>query len=339
MPPPALTGFRAARIVPRMDSPSVAGELAIPTRLSAAIADWSRALAYVDGQWCALDEARIPIRDYGLMRADLTYEVVHVWRGGFFRLDDHLDRFADSCRGFRLDPGMSRAELAALLHRLVARSGLRDASVWWAVTRGAPPLGSRDPAMARNAVYAYAQPLVPRVDAARMRRGMHAMIHRTVRRIPPDSVNPRHKNTHWADMTVAEFDARDAGFDIAILLDREGNVTETAGANVGAIVEGRLVMPDGGCLGGISAMTMVEIANDLGIPAGFAPIPAEMLADADEAFMTGTTNGLVPITRIDQRILGNSAPGPLTTRIYNEYIRRKNAGWHITPIDYGGTVP
>jgi branched-chain amino acid aminotransferase len=318
-----------------MNDDSVArSALPVPDFLGAGQADFDRAIAYQDGQWVRLDQARVPIRDLGFMRADQTYEVVHVWNGGFFRLDDHLDRFTESCRGFRLDPGLTRTGIAALLSELVRRTGYRYATVWFACTRGAPPLGSRDSRQARNSFYASAAPLVLRADPATMNRGLAARIHPTIRRIPPDSVDPRHKNTHWGDFTRAEYEVQDEGFDLPVLLDRDGFVTEGIGCNVIAKVAGQLVTPDEGCLEGVSAMTMVEIATELGIPARYGRLSARELREAEEAFITSTTCGLVPITRVDSRTLSGGRPGPVTAQLLAEYYRRKQAGWRMTPIAY-----
>ncbi len=306
----------------------------LPGFLGVEDADYSRAVAYVDGAWAGFDVARIPLRDFGFLRADLTYDVLHAWNGGFFRLDEHLDRFAASCHGFRLNPGRTRDEVAALLAEAVRRTGLRYALVWFACSRGVAPLGSRDPRLARNAFHIYAVPLVLRGSPAAMQKGLAARIHPTIRRIPPDSVDPRLKNTHWADFTAAEFEVRDEGYDLPILLDRAGFVTEGIGCNVFAVVNGALVTPAEGCLQGIAALTMMELAQELGMPARYGDLHADDLRNADEAFMTSTSCGLFPITRVDQRILSNGAPGPVATRLLAEYYRRKDAGWHITPITY-----
>lgn len=308
--------------------------LPVPSYTGPDPGDFRRALASIDGRIVPLDQAAIPIRDFGLTRADMTYEVVHVWNGGFFRLDDHLDRFAESLQGFRLDPGLSRQAITALLADLVRRSGLRFATVWFACTRGVPAPGSRDPRTARNALHASVAPLVPRTDAATMARGLAARIHPTIRRIPPDSLNPRHKNTHWGDLTRAEFEVRDDGYDLPLLLDRDGFVTEGNGCNVMALVDGELVTPDAGCLEGVAAMTMAEIARDLQAPVRYARLHADRLRGAAEAFITSTTCGLTPLTRIDDRIMSNGRPGPLTLRLLAEYYRRKDAGWRMTPVAY-----
>ncbi len=306
--------------------------LQVPGHLSAADADFTRALAYIDGGIVPLSEARISIRDMGVMYADMTYDVAHTWKRGFFRLDDHLDRFQASMRGLRLDPGLSRDQIRRILMDLVLRTGLDDTLVYFACSRGVAPAGVRDPAQARNAFFACATPLILRGQPAEMQRGLSVKIVREVRRIPASSVNPHWKNPHWGDLTRGLFLARDDGFDTALLLDTEGNVAEGPGFNVAAVIGGELIAPGQGVLEGVSLKTMFEIAGQLGVTARLGTLSPEALLEADEVFITSTSCGLFPVTQIDGRILGNGAPGPLTARLLNTSYRLKNEGWHITPV-------
>lgn len=306
-------------------------ELRVPSHLTVENADWSRAIGYVDGQVVPLDEARIPVRDLGLMYADMTYDVVHSWRGGFFRLDDHLDRFMASCAGLRLDPGMDREGLRRLLGHLLRRSGLPDTLVYFACTRGLAVPGTRDPARSRNGFFATVTPLILRGQPEEMRRGLHVTLGTGVSRIAEAAVNPHWKNSHWGDFVRATFAAKDAGYDLPVLLLSDGSVGEAPGFNIVAVIDGGLVSPDRGVLEGISCRTMMEIARDLGIPARYARLPVEALLRAEEVFLTATSCGLFPVTRIDGRVVGQGVPGPVTTRLLNTYYDRKNAGWHVTP--------
>ncbi|NKC29631.1 aminotransferase class IV [Falsiroseomonas selenitidurans] len=310
--------------------------LQVPTHLTVAKADFSRALAWIDGAVVPLAEARIPVRDLGLMYADMTYDVVHVWRGGFFRLEDHLDRFFASLAGLRLEAGMDRAAMRALLAHLVRRSGLADALVYFACTRGTAVPGTRDPTASTNRFFATVTPLVLRGQPAEMARGQHGMLVRDVARIPASAVNPVWKNTHWGDFVRAAFLAKDAGHDVPILCTTEGAVAEAPGFNVVAVIDGGLVSPGEGVLEGISCRTMFEIAAETGIPARYGRLMPEALATAEEAFLTATSCGLFPLTWLDGRPIGAGVPGPVTTRLLNGYYARKNAGWHITPVD---TIP
>ena len=123
-------------------------------------ADYSKGAAFVRGKYLPIGQASVPLTDWGFLRSDATYDVVTVWAGAFFRLDDHLDRFLASCQRFRLDPGLTREEIVEVLERCVALAGLRESYVEMIVTRGQPPWGSRDPRQAANQFYAFAVPYV-----------------------------------------------------------------------------------------------------------------------------------------------------------------------------------
>ncbi|MBU8540933.1 aminotransferase class IV [Falsiroseomonas tokyonensis] len=310
----------------------MAEALQVPTHLTVENADFSRALGFIDGAVVPLAEAKIPVRDLGLMYADMTYDVVHVWQGGFFRLEDHLDRFFASLSGLRLDPGMTREAMRRLLADLVRRSGLPDALVYFACTRGMAVPGSRDPTLSQNRFFATVTPLVLRGQPAEMQRGQNAMLVRDVARIPASAVNPVWKNTHWGDFIRAAFLAKDEGFDVPILCATDGAVAEAPGFNVVAVIDGALLSPEAGVLEGISCRSMFELAAELGIPARYGRLMPEQLAAAQEAFLTATSCGLFPVTRLDGAPIGAGVPGPVTTRLLNTYYARKNAGWHITPL-------
>ena len=108
-------------------SPSIAGRRAG--------ADGSAGVAYADGNLMPIGEATVSVLDWGFSRSDVTYDVVHVWKGSFFRLDDHLDRFARSCEGLRLNPGLDRNEIRDVLMACVRESRLQDAYVEMLCTR------------------------------------------------------------------------------------------------------------------------------------------------------------------------------------------------------------
>src|SRR3984957_3950081 len=128
--------------------------------VSAAGPPWPGGAAWIDGKYGPIEEARISVLDLGVTRSDCTYDVVHVWDGSFFRLGDHLDRFAASMARLRLDPGYDRAQIEAILHGCVRHAGLRQAYVSMTCTRGRLAVGSRDLRTARSTLYCYAVPFV-----------------------------------------------------------------------------------------------------------------------------------------------------------------------------------
>lgn len=183
-----------------------------------------------------------------------------------------------------------------------------------------------------NRFFATVTPLVLRGQPAEMQRGQHAMLVRDVARIPASAVNPVWKNTHWGDFVRAAFLAKDAGFDVPILCATDGAVAEAPGFNVVAVIDGSLLSPDAGVLEGISCRTMFEIAGEFGLAARYGRLTPEALAGAAEVFLTATSCGLFPVTRLDGIPIGAGVPGPVTTRLLNSYYARKNAGWHITQL-------
>jgi branched-chain amino acid aminotransferase len=116
--------------------------------------------AFVDGRFVPVAEARVPILDWGFLRSDATYDVAHVWRGCFFRLEDYLDRFERSMEHLRLSPPYDRSEIRDILIECVRLSGLRDAYAEVICTRGIPKLGSRDPRDCDNRFYAFVVPFI-----------------------------------------------------------------------------------------------------------------------------------------------------------------------------------
>jgi branched-chain amino acid aminotransferase len=298
------------------------------------MSDYSTGAAYVDGAFMPLSEARIPITHWGYRRSDVTYDVVGVWEGNFFRLDDHIRRFRASMAKLRMTPRESDAEIREILNRVVALGGMRSAYVAMDCVRATPAPGMpRHPAFARAYIMAFAVPWVWVASPEMIERGLHLMIPK-VRRIPPEAFDPRVKNFHWGDLTEGQFEALDAGADFAILLDADGNVTEGAGFNIFAVTNGAVATPDSGALEGITRASVIELCAELGIPCAVRPISAAEFCAADEIFACTTAGGIMPAARIDGRIMNNDRPGPLSMRIKDAFWRRRAEGWHATPVNY-----
>jgi len=294
----------------------------------------SQGAAFVQGQYVPIEDAKISVLDWGLTHSDAVYDVVHVWNGRFFRLDDHIERFLASAKGWRLTLDHDRGQIAAILHQCVRRSGLREAYVAMVCTRGRPRVpGQRRPSGAVNQFLAYAIPwqwgFAPEVQE----RGAHVIIAKT-RRIPPESVDPTLKNYHWGDLVRAMYEAEDAGADNAVLLDMDGFVTEGPGFNLFAVRDGVVVSPDRGALEGITRKTVYELCDELGIASRVGRLTADDLYNADEAFAAATAGGIMPVARIDSHILSNDRPGPVSLKLKQLYWAKHDQGWHATAVTY-----
>lgn len=275
--------------------------------------------AWIEGEYVPIGEARVPILDTGFVRSDLTYDVVAVWGGRFFRLGDHLARLQHSCELIRITPPVSHEQLREILFGVVSRSGLREAYVETVITRGVPGAGERDPRLLTPRLYAYAIPYVWIVRPELQERGSDVVVARDTRRIPADAVDPRAKNFHWGDLVRGLFEAYDRGATLPILTDGDGHVTEGPGFNVFAFTNRRLYTPSRGVLEGITRMTVAEIGRELGHEVVIDQMPVRLLHEADEIFLTSTAGGVMPVATLDGRPVGGGAQGPLTRAIRDRY--------------------
>ena len=294
--------------------------------------------AFVIDHYCPLIEAAIPITDCGFMHADAVYDVVSVSRGAFFRLEQHQDRFARAREAIRVRSPFNREEEAEILHKIVALAGLRDAYVWWTVTRGAPPLGRGemiDPNRFDCRFYAFACPFVFIADDEQRTRGLDLIVSRERIRISPKAVDPRAKNLHWLDMQMALFEAGDRGAEWAVLPDEDGYLTEAAGANIFVVQDGVVLTPDAGCLEGITRQSVFDLCSELGIPWKSTRIHSDELRDAQEVFLTTTAGSVMPVRSVDGRpVGGREGPGEISATLHNRYWERRWEGWDATPVRY-----
>ena len=295
---------------------------------------FSRGCAWRQGEYVPIREATIPIMDAGFSRSDVTYDVVAVWNGRFFRLDEHLDRFERSVSELRMQLPVDRDEVASILHECVRRSGLQNAYVDMIATRGWPARGGRDMRNYKNQFYAYAIPYLWIVEPDDQEVGSHLVIARGTVRIPENSVDPTVKNFHWGDLTRGAFEAYDRGGTVAVLPDLDGNLTEGPGFNVFLVLDGELYTPDAGVLRGITRRTVLELADDAGITTHVAPIPVAAAAEAEEAFITSTAGGVMPVTTIDGRELGGGRPGVITRELRQAYWDAHDDPRWTTAVEY-----
>ncbi len=297
---------------------------------------WPDGAAFVEGAYVPIAEAKISVLDWGFTRSDACYDVVHVKDGAFFRLDDHIRRFQASMAGLRMSIPHDAGALAAVLSECVRLTGLRDSYVAMVCTRGKPPAARPRGGSLRdheNALIAYALPWIDVLSPEIQERGGHAIIAKTPR-TPADSIDPTIKNYNRADMTRAMFEAEDAGAHTPILLDHDGYVSEGPGFNVFAVRDGRATTPDRGALEGVTRLAALELCADAGLEAAAGRLRAEDLHEADEVFLTTTAGGVIPIVRIDNRVLSNGSPGPATRRVADLYWKRHGEGRFLTPVDY-----
>lgn len=279
-----------------------------------------RSVAWLDGRVVALADARIPVTDHGFLYGDGVFEGMRVTRRRIFRLDDHLRRFAASARAIGLALPGGLAAMQAILFETLRAAGRDDAYVRMIASRGDGALGV-DPTSCPS------PRLICIVDQLRiyppekLESGID-LITSSWRRPPPDVLDPRVKSLNYLNNVLAKLEARQRGADEALLLTQEGRVAEASVANVFALREGTLLTPPGidGALEGITRRTVLELALSAGVPAREQSLGRLDFFAADEAFLTGSGAGIVPIRSLDGREIGSGRPGPLTQRLRAAYL-------------------
>lgn len=289
--------------------------------------------AFLDERFCAIEDAKISVLDWGFLRSDATYDVVHVWKGRFFRLDRHLDRFFASAEKLRMTIPYSKDEVASILAGCVRRAGFEDSFVEMIITRGVSPTFSRDPRDAINRFIAFAIPFGWILKPEERDKGLSVAIAET-QRISPLSVDPTVKNYHWLDLVQGLFEAYERGARTVILPDGAGNITEGPGFNLFVVKDGRVATPDSGVLHGITRLAALELLTESGFEAVARPVSLAEVKVADELFATSTAGGVMPVTSLDGVPVGSGRPGPVTSRLIEVYwAAHTRPDWTVAVAD------
>ena len=294
----------------------------------------NQGIAYKSGSYMPVGELSIGVLEPTFTKSDVIFDVVPVSQRAFFRLDDHLARFRASYEYVRMTPPCSDDEMKHIFAQCVDRAGLSDALVYMLVTRGryAEGVAFGDPRACANEFIAYSVPYYWVVPEDCVQTGAHIHIAET-RRAPDAAINQRVKSFNRMDLTQAQFEALDAGADAPVLLSTEGYVTEGPGFNVWVVKDRTVRTPSSNVLEGITRLTVLDLCAEAGLHAETVDLKPEDLENADEAFMSTSGGGVIPITRVNDKAIANGAPGLTTSALRDLYWEKRAAGWHATPVD------
>lgn len=281
-------------------------------------------VVYLNGRTVPASEAHLAIYDAGVVQGATVTEQTRTFHHRPFRLGDHLDRLFRSLRTVGLDIGMSPEQLARVSEEVLAHNARLvgpddDLGLIQFVTAGEyrtyAGMSGR-PARAGPTVCVHTFPLPFELWAGKMQAGTH-LVTPSVRQVPPQCWPPQIKCRSRMHYYLAEREARqvDPGA-YALLLDLDGNVTETNAANFLMLEGGTLVSPAAAkTLPGISRATAIDLAGRLSIPFVESDIPVARALAADEAMLSSTPYCLMPVTRINGVAIGDGRPGPVFRRL------------------------
>jgi branched-chain amino acid aminotransferase len=281
-------------------------------------------LVYLNGHLIPASQASLKIYDAGIVLGATVTEMTRTFRHVLYRLDDHIARLYRSLKYTRMDIGQSPSEFAAASRELV-KHNLKligpdeELGLIHFVTAGEFPVyagSAAGGARTTPTVCAHTFPLPFELWAAKMQHGVHVVTPAT-RHVPPQCFDPKMKYRSRMHYYLADHEARLVDPDaVALLLDLDGNVTETSGANFLLVDRGTIVSPTlTNILPGISRQTVIELAGRLAIPFVERDIQVHSVMNADEAFLSTTPYCLMPVTKINGVPIGDGQPGPVYRRL------------------------
>ncbi len=275
-------------------------------------------LIWINGQYVPRNEASIPMTDRGFRLGDVVFDTSRTFNGKVFRLREHLVRLYRSLQYTRINPGMSLSEMENLTLEVVERNeSIRatgdDYMITQIVTRGEGGRVGRD--MDAN-VSIWIDPIDFVRYSPEFQNGAHVVIPKT-RSYSAEQIDPKVKHYSRLNFVMADLEATDVDPDAhPVLLDTDGNISENVGGNFFIVSDGVLkTANDKSILQGISRLTLLELAEQLGIPTSEEDIQPYDLYNADEAFLCSTPYCLLPVGKADNRQVGDEVPGPITKQL------------------------
>lgn len=289
--------------------------------------------AYFQGNIVPLEQAKIGVMTHAFNYGTAVFEGIRGnWNSDdqtiyLFRMREHYERLAQSCKILQLDLHESIDRLCELTVEIVERSGFEeDVYVRPLVYKSSEQVGVRLHNLESDTLI-FITPFGPYLDIDKGAR-CHTS---TWRRVDDTGIPPRAKVTGiYVNSALAKTEANLNGFDEAIMLNADGHVSEGSGENIFMIRKGKLITPSpaDNVLEGITAATAAELAHDLlGLELVERPIDRTELYIADEIFMTGTAAHLTPVVEVDRRPIGDGGPGPITrqlSQVFFDVIKGKN---------------
>ncbi|MGI5901322.1 MAG: branched-chain-amino-acid transaminase [Desulfitobacteriia bacterium] len=276
-------------------------------------------IIYSNGKFVDSKETTISVFDHGFLYGDGVFEGIRAYKGRVFRLKEHIDRLYESAAIILLDIGISRREMMDIVCETVRRNNLKDAYIRLVVSRGVGDLGLDPLKCSKAGIYCIAGNIT--LYPQSMYENGLEIVTATTRRNSNDALSPRIKSLNYLNNILAKIEANKAGVTEALMLNQEGYVCEATGDNVFLVKDGVLITPPAyaGILKGITRDAVIELAQEQGIPVKEELFNLSDVYCADECFLTGTAAELIPVIKVDSRVIGDGKPGPIFKKLLAAY--------------------
>ena len=266
--------------------------------------------------------ASISVFDHGMLYGDGVFEGIRVYKGVIFQFKEHCDRLYSSAKSIKLQVPLSAQEMTKAVVETLKRNGLKDAYIRLVVTRGVGDLGVDPRKCKRASVIIITEPVDPAYGMIAKQKGISVIIS-SVRRDAVDATTHEIKSLNYLNSVMAKQEALDAGADDALMLDRNGFVSEATTTNLFIVRNGDIFTPPStaGILPGVTRRRIIHLARDTGyrvVERGLTPYD---VTNADEAFLTGTLSEIVPLVKVKGITVGDGKVGPITHEIMQAFVK------------------
>lgn len=280
---------------------------------------------WINGQLFDKEHAKISVYDHGLLYGDGVFEGLRSYGGKVFRLEQHLDRLWKSAKAIWLEIPITKEALAKAVNDTLAANGIKDGYIRLVVTRGAGALGL-DPNKCSDPQVIVIADKIALYPAEFYEQGLTIITASTVRNHPA-ALSPRIKSLNYLNNIMAKIEGLQAGCVEALMLNHKGEVAECTGDNIFLVSGGQLYTPplDAGILEGITRDAIIELAREAGFAVHEVAQTRHDVFIADEVFLTGSAAEVIPVVKVDSRVIGDGKPGPITrdlTKRFHALTRR-----------------
>jgi branched-chain amino acid aminotransferase len=274
---------------------------------------------YIDGNYYDEQNAKISVFDHGLLYGDGVFEGIRAYNGRVFKLTEHINRLWASAKAILLSIPVTREEMIRAVLETCRANDLRDAYIRLLVTRGIGSLGLSPNSCKRPSIVIIAGK-IQLYPVEFYEQGLTLITVPTTRNLH-SALNPAIKSLNYLNNILAKIEAHNGGCEEAVMLNSQGYVAECTGDNLFIIKGKHLMTPplSAGALYGITRGVVIEIAAQKGLIVSEPNLTRYDLFNADECFLTGTGAEVIPVVKIDGRIIGEGKPGPATRELVREY--------------------
>ncbi|MDD5746350.1 MAG: branched-chain-amino-acid transaminase [Candidatus Omnitrophica bacterium] len=274
---------------------------------------------YINGKLVDKEDAKISVFDHGLLYGDGVFEGIRAYNCLVFKLEAHIDRLYESAHTIMLSIPLTKQELIKAVISTLKANSFKDAYIRLVITRGVGDLGM-DPRKCPKASVIIIADKIKLYPEQLYRDGLKIITVPTLRN-PSETLNPQIKSLNYLNNIMAKIEAVNSGVEEAILLNSMGFVTECTGDNIFVVKNGELCTPPQymGILRGVTRDSVLALARAAKIPAREQIMTRHEVFNADELFLTGTAAEIIPVVRVDGRVIGTGKPGTLTLKLMKAF--------------------